>query len=737
MTELLDTLAAYVEQIGNDKDKLQQFVNGTAGETVTTDSGEIPTLAGIAAAAGSAGGGGPLTIEPWDMTGAITGIPVDPANNYNATVNQSGSESQIVPSLPLPDAGGGTYLSFLGTVAADFTDVQIPINVGSVTGSQGVLACLHPASMSTSDAIAALFANDFSQVLMLQGLVAAGEVYIAGESSTPTGIAIGSGESYYLSVNAAGGLTLHSDQTNAPFTMASAYPGDISNSRLSFGIYCSTASPTVNASPYAVVGQMADAELPNEAGDGDHLKVTAPGQFGAYTGRVGDIVKVVSDAPEGIVVWRMPEEINALTKEQADAFYDAKGAAAAVEASLEGQVEAATDQAGVALSAALGLYPVHYTSDVAVPEPNRMYYTSSTSARVLLPASIPPPLQPGQSFYLCARPVQALHGALVCSGGAAGDVRVNGVRYYEDGVIHELADFNELVKVTYLGAHDYALTTTSLNTINGPAQGLQDFQTELDLNAPAKSKTMRIGVYNLSGAPRTETYSLPVFTSAEVNQERRILAEVRSDNSPGAYSLVHINFHDNGPNYGAVFEILAYPPMSSYKYSQAEFGITAKYGGTAANRSRHVITYTGETVLPTGSGTGRTLHGHREINLKTLDSPFVLSLSEHGPLHPYDADGNQNMVTEYVRINIAQDMPDLSLNSGLGGTLISNGAFKRGDIIFVAYMPNGAIELQGIIRGGGMVPFVPDADTSDGATTASSIDAIRDALVDAGIMSSA
>lgn len=56
MSQVFEDFQAYVAQIGGDKDKLHLFVNGTAEETVMTDNGQIPTLAGIIAAVAERGG---------------------------------------------------------------------------------------------------------------------------------------------------------------------------------------------------------------------------------------------------------------------------------------------------------------------------------------------------------------------------------------------------------------------------------------------------------------------------------------------------------------------------------------------------------------------------------------------------------------------------------------------------------------------------------------------------------
>lgn len=688
-------------------------------------------------------------LTPWDMSGATTGIGFIPSNNYNATISQVGTQSRLVPSDPIPEAvpSSGAYLAICGTEPADIGGLSIPFHLGQYSDMLMGILIVHPATLSTSDVINKIFANDYSDLAIIQCLYTDDSVAVIVDdvSDYATGITFSDNTTVTISVSEAGIVSVSSEDTPTPFNHPTTLPGDLSNFAISFGIYSSVPNPTRINPYYVEVGSQEDATLPASSVNGDLLEVSSSGIFDGYEGAVGDIVKILDKDNDKIAIWRTPSSDVFLTKDQADSLYDSFGSAASVQVTLSPQITSAQNTADNALTAANNAesnskkWTINYMTGNITGVVGKTMYLRDAGGSGVKYIDINEDEPTGDSGFNIGETVRVgfrygpsssnrSAGVLFRSG-----VTVNTVTLAED-VQYVVTDPSEYLEVTRLYQNQYSVIKY-FNEGSGVLQGIQNAQATVDLNEDPTGRTMATTQANLSSAPQESIINLPVFTSSSVYQDRKILVSTRSYNTAGAYSKTLINFHGNTSEYGAVLEVLAYPHNSNYRYANAEIGVTAQYSGSPLYNSRRLISYSGDTVLQTDTQTGRTAHGHSLVRLITFENTYTLTMSEYGPLHAYNADGVQYMTTSYVTVVIENDIDDFTLTTPLQGDLISNEAYKAGDEITVRYQPNGVIELSSISRAS-PADYVADADTTDLTTTAASIDALRDALVAAGIMKS-
>lgn len=96
MSDPYRTFEQYVDQIGEDKDRLHQFVNGTYTEDVSTEGGPIPTLAKMLKSVSDAGG---LAMYP----DTATALAATSEGTYFKTPAGSDAAAEIIY---LHDTGG-------------------------------------------------------------------------------------------------------------------------------------------------------------------------------------------------------------------------------------------------------------------------------------------------------------------------------------------------------------------------------------------------------------------------------------------------------------------------------------------------------------------------------------------------------------------------------------------------------------------------------------------------------
>ncbi|MGM0563675.1 MAG: hypothetical protein ACQES2_05020 [Pseudomonadota bacterium] len=176
MSQIHEQFITLVQQIADNKEKLHQFINGTAEETITTDEGDIPTLSGI--------------YEELIANGGIQRSPSEVASiAHSATPFWTPSEETETIVVDYNDDGGSTAGISVASddtnlIQYQYTDDQQPNAVakahpaipldGNVikidSNTTTVAAALADPSLSASEVFTEISANDASGKIYLQAV---------------------------------------------------------------------------------------------------------------------------------------------------------------------------------------------------------------------------------------------------------------------------------------------------------------------------------------------------------------------------------------------------------------------------------------------------------------------------------------------------------------------------------------------------------------------------------------
>lgn len=177
MSQIHDQFITLVQQIADNKDKLHQFINGTAEETIDTDEGEIPTLSGIyAELIASGGSGGPSRTDEevatiahsatpeWTPSEQVSSEHIDYSDNGNSTPGIS---------VPVDDANltQYSYTDDAHAIAVARLDPEFPFNgkVISLDGSTGqAFSILADSALTATEVFNDVSANDLTGKLLIQ-----------------------------------------------------------------------------------------------------------------------------------------------------------------------------------------------------------------------------------------------------------------------------------------------------------------------------------------------------------------------------------------------------------------------------------------------------------------------------------------------------------------------------------------------------------------------------------------
>lgn len=330
----------------------------------------------------------------WDMTGAQVPAMASPAWAFACSVeNTEAGTSQLNPGAPLIEsASPGFYVCAAGTQGAVGSGAMKFIQHATDPSDnwQGVQIVLANAELATLNELLAETSNPTEGTYYFALQYIAGSVSFAaavnGVASAAGVPGVGSliaGDSLYLLVDKTSG-EVRVQKNDEPSVLVATY--DFSEwpvTRL-FGTAIFSADTAALTAGYVTFDYSADdggrtpfmmegdAILPEGASDGARYHVTVPGIFNGKATKTGDIVEVYN-SESSLIIYRLFDEaqVSALAQAVATAQQtaeDANTAAAAAQGTATGAdskavtAQSAADLAATIASAAKGLASISYTT---------------------------------------------------------------------------------------------------------------------------------------------------------------------------------------------------------------------------------------------------------------------------------------------------------------------------------------------------------------------------------------